>query len=216
MKITTLITAIGLLGIPLHGASFDCTRAKTTLEKTICGNAELDRADSRLGRAYQQLLRTLPVEARRRTRMDQRAWLPMREVHCLSNDPGCLIGVYEERIRFLEYRLSPVFEASPSGAVGGQYSIGESMTLRVYPLSETEVAVSIDGAELTAALWICQFSGRSRLNGNRAEIGEPGEPQIRFLFSEDSVDVREGSADFSRYCGAGGTLGGKYRKDYGW
>ncbi len=61
MKFNQLIVVIGiiLVYIPSEAASFDCTKAKTTLEKTICNDSRLDDADNRLGKVYSQLKKSL-------------------------------------------------------------------------------------------------------------------------------------------------------------
>lgn len=39
----------------VHGASFDCTKAKSVTEKAICSNSDLGKLDEQLGQAYADL-----------------------------------------------------------------------------------------------------------------------------------------------------------------
>jgi len=94
-------------------ASFNCARAQTITEITICGNSELSNADARLGRLYSQLRQSLSKLYFRRLRKKQRVWLKQRD-YCLA-DINCLSQTYESRIAELEsgtYLSGPSFNCA--------------------------------------------------------------------------------------------------------
>ena len=59
----------------MMAASFDCTKAATPQEKTICADPELSRVDEQLATAYQTLLAQLSPNAAMEVRHDERDWL---------------------------------------------------------------------------------------------------------------------------------------------
>jgi uncharacterized protein YecT (DUF1311 family) len=60
--------------------SFDCRRATSVPENTICASAELSRFDFRLGRTWKTLLDAFSDPAQKtRMKVDQRAWIARRE-----------------------------------------------------------------------------------------------------------------------------------------
>lgn len=60
---------------PLPRASFDCAKAKTPLEKAICADAKLGRADVVLSRVYKQAMQTLKPDEQRALAADERKWM---------------------------------------------------------------------------------------------------------------------------------------------
>ncbi len=212
-KIIVVTFMLGLLCLSAHAASFDCAKASTTLEKTICGDDQLNQADTRLGNVYAELRKSLSKPIWEGIKQDQRAWLQQREFHCLPDEAGCLLTVYAQRIRILEFRLSPNFDDSLSGRISGKYTIDDYMELRVHALSEQEIAIEIEGAEPTSARWVCYFVGEGVIDTNGVEIhAEDADQPVRFIFSENEVTVDEGEMNTGYFCGMHGTLSGVYRK----
>jgi uncharacterized protein YecT (DUF1311 family) len=73
--LTTSLTA--------HAASFDCTKASSLMEKTICSNPELSKLDEDLAKIYSELMAQLKDEPARQMelRNEQRKWIA-------DNKPG--------------------------------------------------------------------------------------------------------------------------------
>lgn len=55
--------------------SFDCAKATTEVEKTVCASPDLAQADRALADAYKAVLARAPEEAKALLRADQRAWI---------------------------------------------------------------------------------------------------------------------------------------------
>jgi len=88
------------------GPSFDCAKAATIDENTICSNSELSYADRWLGTLYTELKKILtkPEEASL-LKKEGRAWLKKR-ADCSKNDIiSCLLKTYANRINDLEKNL---------------------------------------------------------------------------------------------------------------
>jgi len=88
-----------LLAGAAQAASFPCEKARTAVEKTICGNPELSALDEHLGRYYAAARAALkPADSC--LVGDQRNWLRARRDAC--KDAGCLRQVYLQRLAELD------------------------------------------------------------------------------------------------------------------
>ncbi|NCA72457.1 MAG: DUF1311 domain-containing protein [Sphingobacteriia bacterium] len=93
-----IFTLVLLLGVaPLaQAASFDCRKAATLVETTICQDVELSALDDALAEQYQMLMAAqIGDSARQSLKTTQRAWLKQRN-RC--QDRGCLFRAYRDRL----------------------------------------------------------------------------------------------------------------------
>jgi len=82
--------------------SFDCARATTWSEKSICTDEGLAMLDREMATAFSARQETAGDIGREQLRVDQRAWLETREQCRSEADPiGCLTSRYRSRIRQL-------------------------------------------------------------------------------------------------------------------
>jgi uncharacterized protein len=87
------------LGAPAAGASFDCAKAQSRIDKTICADAEVSTLDEHLGRYYQSARAALQASVQCLA-ADQRRWASSVRNAC--KDAGCLRKVYLERLSELD------------------------------------------------------------------------------------------------------------------
>lgn len=80
--------------------SFDCNKARTPAEKTICSSPDMAVLDSRMAELYYARRRALRGGQRNALTRSQRAWLGRR--NACKSDLACLIGVYRKRIQELQ------------------------------------------------------------------------------------------------------------------
>lgn len=80
--------------------SFDCSKALTNIEKTICNNKELGELDFRMSKAYFALTSKLDERHAKQILRHQKYWLKARNT-CGHDDTKCLIKSYENRILYL-------------------------------------------------------------------------------------------------------------------
>ena len=80
-----------------HAAGFDCKRAAEPVEKLICADKALSRADDELARLYGDRLRASATPGK--LVAAQRQWL--RDVRGKCTTAACLKAAYEERARVL-------------------------------------------------------------------------------------------------------------------
>lgn len=106
MKKLTLAT-ISILGTCLlsthaNSASFDCSKAATWVEKTICKNPELSRLDEAMAKKYKKdLSNASDKDDKDNIIINQRLWLKFQRNTC--KDKECLIREYKERIEDKNY-----------------------------------------------------------------------------------------------------------------
>ena len=103
---TLSIFVCGLLGFgcgaDASAASYDCSKASTIIEKTICNDAELSSLDEMMAARYRPWLQG--QSDKEKARSEQRKWLKFRDQCVTYQSPtrqSCLKSAYEERISFL-------------------------------------------------------------------------------------------------------------------
>jgi len=98
-------------------ASFDCSKAKTLAEKSICQNDDLKEADKNLAALYQAVLAKAPnVQERKKIEAEEKHWIEQRDLSCgltsidrfikvagIDNPAECLSKAYEHRNWELQY-----------------------------------------------------------------------------------------------------------------
>jgi uncharacterized protein len=96
-----LVTLFLLLSwcIPAAAASFDCTKARSSVEKAICSNPEVSTLDEHLARYYAAAKTTLG-RAGECLQTDQLRWL--RHVRDVCTDAACLKKTHLERLSELD------------------------------------------------------------------------------------------------------------------
>lgn len=99
----TALAACALLAAfsaPALGASFDCAKSGTAVEKAICGDAELSSLDEHLGRYYVVALEQAGAGAAC-LKSDQRNWVKTIRNPC-GADAHCLSAAYLQRLAALD------------------------------------------------------------------------------------------------------------------
>lgn len=95
-----IITTLGvcLLSTYANSASFDCKKATTWVEKTICESTELSKLDEAMAKKYKNDLinESNDKDSKDWVIYEQRTWLKFQRNTC--KDTSCLIREYEEYI----------------------------------------------------------------------------------------------------------------------
>lgn len=109
-----MLFATGLIALPAAAASFDCGKAETTVEKTICATPRLSALDEELSSTY----KAVPKSAA--TREAQRAWIDLRE-GC-EESVECIEASYLARITSLRQEHQTLFaRQKPPARILGHY-----------------------------------------------------------------------------------------------
>ncbi len=108
MRPLTIAVLVGLCASPALAQpkpSFDCARASTDIEKTICGSPELAKADAALAATYSALAAKLDAKAKEHLAKDETSWIVRRARECVGTAAlmyDCVKYGYEERIARLK------------------------------------------------------------------------------------------------------------------
>ena len=97
-----LLSIFPLIINTVSAASFNCTKAKKTVEFSICNNSSLNDADTELGNVYRELRHSLSDEESLMLRDEQRLWIRQRDEACSPSDIVCLN--YEVTLRTQELK----------------------------------------------------------------------------------------------------------------
>lgn len=101
MKTHLILFSIYLSSVPVcYAASFDCQKADTTVEETICNNGSISELDGILASTYKLVLGT--AKNPDALRLEQRKWVSKVRNPCKDSE-DCLTQAYESRIDELEY-----------------------------------------------------------------------------------------------------------------
>ncbi len=87
-----------------YEAGFDCKKAKSEMEKTICSNSTLAALDKRLNLFYHKLISNISKAEVDQFKNDQRAWLKSCEITCANskNISDCIKDAYDQRVNLFE------------------------------------------------------------------------------------------------------------------
>jgi len=139
------VAAVILLLSPLSwgseeasGASFDCAKASTRIEKMICADGETSDLDGQLARAYRTALSN--AESAESVKAEQRAWLASQRNKC--HDLPCLKQAYRKRLEALAAPAAAKPTPAPASAPAATRSV--SVKKVKFPGGETTIETSGD------------------------------------------------------------------------
>ena len=95
MKYIALLMPMALWFSSAMAASFDCSKASSWVEKSICADPLLGKLDAALARNYQGMLASDGGDAIKAFKKEQLRWLARRN-QCTSI--ACLSAVYRQRV----------------------------------------------------------------------------------------------------------------------
>lgn len=94
-----------------YAASFNCQKATTATEKTICEHRLLNDADVKMSTSYNILRRMVPMGTRSVIQRDQVKWLQFRD-RC-QESVSCLSQVYNMRQQQLDLQFQRIYKLGP-------------------------------------------------------------------------------------------------------
>jgi uncharacterized protein len=92
-------------------ASFDCKRARSPDEKSICASRQLSEMDVEMSVRYQMLTGLVAMGTRGNMQDEQQAWLKSRQA--CSSDHACLLDAYRRRIGTLKDEYAHLANRGP-------------------------------------------------------------------------------------------------------
>jgi hypothetical protein len=116
MQISLIFLGILLLIPNAKAASFECSTASFQIEKVICADSLLNKADEVMSGYYSKLKRNLGSGDSNELHIEQKLWLMQREIICPGLDATCLLSAYGKRINELKAKYGHFEPLSPSEA----------------------------------------------------------------------------------------------------
>lgn len=86
---------------PASAASFDCAKASSPREKSVCADPQLSAIDEEIAASYAAARATLSPEGAETMRKSQRSWLRFLDKACPAGAASCLMPWFEGRAKFL-------------------------------------------------------------------------------------------------------------------
>lgn len=83
-----------------QAASFDCAKATSDVEHSICNNPDLSSLDGQLSENYQSAIASLPGDQADALRIGQRSWLKQRDA--CNGQENCLSDLFSQRAAELQ------------------------------------------------------------------------------------------------------------------
>ena len=111
IRLALLALTATLMAGGAHAASFNCERARTQDELTICATLKLNDQDVRMAQLYDVAQRLVAMGARGAIQKDQQAWLKTRRA--CGADRTCLGRAYTRRIAALNKVLERAYQKGP-------------------------------------------------------------------------------------------------------
>ena len=177
MKKSLLLLLASFCVLPLAGAaSFDCAKAKSKQEKTICADPELSALDDSLAAAYKKARAQTPNSLRGALTNWQKQWLE-NTMNCAGS--ACLKAAYQAQIG----NLTHISTAAPSGVYaryeGGKPSKTNPGTISIIALTNNKAYV--DGN----ALWVGNGDAGNVNQGEINELLPLSQQRIRYVSADD-------------------------------
>lgn len=192
--------------------SFDCTKARAGVERTICADRTLSALDRKMAAAYGAALKRLDPLSARLLREDQRSTISIRD-WAFERDDFDLAGFLESRIG----QLDAIDGGPRPGYAGTWINVGGSASIEPSAKGLEVVVSASDGA---VGRWVCEFAGIARpIDGGLTVADPPGNDDnegwtLRIVREGQSIRIEavrpagyEGTPPF---CGAHGSLDGTY------
>lgn len=102
-RVTVALVAAAALATP--AAAFDCTKAQTAVEQTICADPALKAKDDELSRLYAEVKQASSEAERKMLALAQRQWIADREAACPEKgDSACVGDKTDERLALFTVR----------------------------------------------------------------------------------------------------------------
>lgn len=203
----SLLLTTNLVQAEVIAPSFNCKKATTAVEKTICADNTLARLDRKLGEIWKSFIDASNHDAfKSRLRQDQALWVKLRD-KC-QNDVGCISSAYQQRLAVLgaDKKLS-VF--------AGQYEKKDIGIMTVYPTEDKNYLIAIQTADPEQGAWTCEITGTATENGNQLLLTVGSDYFSARLIDTDAITIDPNTEAFKaaeNNCGLNGGFFYTYHK----
>lgn len=154
-----LLSCLALAAGPGAAASFDCARARTSMETTICADPALSKLDERLAASYRRAQNVSGAKAA--VTRSQRGWLASPELG-LCGDAACYRAAFAARIALLNSVAPTTDPVAKWNGIYQRHSNG-----RPDPNTANLVIIGLNGGRLLLsgdAIWLGANAAKGQVN----------------------------------------------------
>ena len=194
MKKAIFIAAIAAFTSGARAASFDCIKASSLVEKTICADSQLSALDDTLTQVYKKAVAgAVNPDA---LKSEQRVWLTTIRNKC--SDVACLKSAYNERVSALSSVTSA--NVSTTDSLTGTYKAGNrEMKIQLLPTGRVKFYLFAMYGMNTG-----EVSGEASLKGDiAAYVNREDDCNLVFKFGAGNAKVTQDGS-----CGMGLNVSG--------
>ncbi|MFJ1302809.1 lysozyme inhibitor LprI family protein [Pseudomonadota bacterium AL_CKDN230030165-1A_HGKHYDSX7] len=213
-----LAASLAVAGSAAAAPSFDCAKASTPVEKSLCGNSVLGNQDAAIAQQYKAVREQLDADAAKALAADQRYFLGVRDN--AYDEPYTQSTPFEAITTLMRSRLAFLKSINPKPAAGfvGKWRNVEG-EIEITQTPDGKLHVAANSARPYSGRWVCDLSGTAEVYGDTLRITyQDGEPWVLTLTRRGAVIVAQevppaGKKDEGfgpPFCGMNGSLRGDW------
>lgn len=210
--------SLTMAGSAAAAPSFNCAKASTPVEKSLCGNSILGDQDAAIAKQFKEVRGKLDAEAAKALVADQRYYLSVRDQRYAEPFSG--ETPYKGLTDIMRYRLAFLKSINPQPAAGfvGKWGNIEG-EIEITKNADGQLLVSANSAQAYNGRWVCDLSGKAEVSGDSLKVTyQDGSPWVLTLTRRGAVLVAnetpppgEKEVGFGPpFCGMNGSLRGDW------
>lgn len=210
--------SVTLAGSAAAAPSFNCAKASTPVEKSLCSNFILGDQDAAVAKQFNEVRGKLDAEAAKALVDDQRYYLGVRDESYA--EPYTNSTPYDALLSGMRARLAFLKSINPKPAAGfvGKWKNVEG-EIEITQGADGQLMVSANSARPYSGRWVCDLSGKGVVSGDSLNVTyQDGLPWVLSLKRRGDVLVSSeipapGDKDVGfgpPFCGMNGSLKGTW------
>lgn len=197
--------------------SFDCAKARTSVEKAICADDGLAAQDASVGKNYNRARKSFDPEAAKALTQDQRYFVQVRDdSYAEPFGSGTPAEELANRLKYRDAFLASLSLKKRAGFEGDWENLAGGFSVK----KQADGSLLFDGsaAHPQNGRWLCDISGIGRVQG-KALVVEPADAEgwtLTLVRKGAGVELTESPPGGGKlglgppYCGLNGALSGVY------
>lgn len=184
-----LVASLAMAGSAAAAPSFDCAKAATPVEKSLCGNSKLGDQDAAIAQQYKAVREQLDPEAAKALTADQKYFLGVRDN--AYEEPYVNSTPFEAITTLMRSRLAFLKSIDPKPAAGfvGKWRNVEG-EIEITKGADGQLQVAANSARPYSGRWVCDLSGKAEVSGDTLKITyQDGKPWTLTLTRRGAVIV---------------------------
>ncbi len=181
--------SLAMAGSVAAAPSFDCAKAATPVEKSLCGNSVLANQDAAIAQQYKAVRGELDAQAAKALNADQKYFLSVRdnayaEPYSGSTPFQALSDTMRYRLEFLK-----AIDPKPAAGFVGTWKNIEG-EIEITRNAHGELRVAANSAQPYNGRWVCDLSGKAVVSGDTLTVTyQDGAPWALTLTRRGAVMV---------------------------